>query len=135
MEFRASSGTRAAGPAGEIIAGLAERLFDRPIMDNRERGQYAEQLVLSALGPGWKSVGEGWHPWDIEGDVGGGRIRIQVRQSAIRQLWQRPKKLKPSFSTEIKDKPKYVERDHPGIVIEPRGRFCEIFVFAWQTAV
>jgi hypothetical protein len=101
-------------------------------MDNCERGQYAEQLVLTALGDGWKWVGAGWHPWDIESTSAAERVRIQVRQSAMRQLWKRPKHLKPSFETRTKPKPSYTERDHPGILIEKEGRFCEIFIFAWH---
>jgi hypothetical protein len=45
-----------------IIQALADRLYNQATMDNCERGQYAEQLVLSALGGGWKWVGAGWHP-------------------------------------------------------------------------
>lgn len=115
-----------------IIQALADRLYNRATMDNCERGHYAEQLVLSALGGDWKWVGAGWHPWDIEITSTAERVRIQVRQSAMRQLWKRPKNLKPSFATKAKSKPSYTEREHPGIVIENEGRFCEIFIFAWH---
>lgn len=115
-----------------IISSLAKRLYDRKIMDNRERGDYAEELVAEALGKQWKWVGIGWHPWDFEGNVDGKRIRIQVKQSAARQIWQRPKRFNPHFSIETKDKPSYVERDHLGILIEDAGRFCEIIIFAWH---
>lgn len=67
-------------------------------MDNRERGDYAEQLVLSALGPDWKWVGLGWKPWDLERNYGERRVRIQVKQSAMAQFWQRPEKLRPGFA-------------------------------------
>lgn len=115
-----------------IIDSLARRLYFRKVMDNRERGDYAEELVAQALGNQWEWVGIGWHPWDFEGKVKGKRIRIQVKQSAARQIWQRPDKHSTVFQTVIKKKPTYVEKDHPGIEIEDVGRFCEIFIFAWH---
>jgi len=118
-----------------IIASLAARLYDRKIMDNRERGDYAEQLVASQIGGSWKWVGIGWHPWDFETADGGERLRMQVRQSAAKQIWPRPEGYDPSeqrFATTIKPKPSFAEKHNPGLEIEEYGRFCEIYVFAWH---
>ncbi|MCX6781595.1 MAG: hypothetical protein NTW66_00505 [Candidatus Magasanikbacteria bacterium] len=116
----------------KIISGLADRLYNQPIMNNSDRGNYAEQLVASALGKLWKPVGSGWHLWDFEGRVREKRIRIQVKQSAARQLWTPKKKPSHAFSVEAKNRPDYILRDHPKEKIEGYGRFCEIYIFAWH---
>lgn len=113
----------------KIIGELAERLYNRPVMDNRERGDYAEQLVASAVDSSWWWVGIGWHPWDFESGMGPARVRMQVRQSAAKQVWRRPQNHQRLFSTRIRLKPNYVPRD---LVIEDVGRFCELYVFAWH---
>lgn len=120
-------------PESELLIGaLAKRLYDRPVMDNRERGAYAEQLVASALDRSWRWVGLGWHPWDFERGSGERRLRIQVKQSAAKQIWV-PRGVKTrSFSIPIRKKPSFFERDNPGEHIEEKGHFCEIFVFAWH---
>jgi hypothetical protein len=50
-------------------------------------------------------VGIGWHPWDFETGEGSSRLRMQVRQSAAKQIWKRPDKNVPFFATSIKPKP------------------------------
>jgi len=120
----------------EIKTKLVDRLYNRKVMDNRERGSFAEAMVWQALGiadPAWDWVAEGWHPWDFQKGKDTKRIRIQVRQSAAKQLWTPRRKVVPAFSTKIKNKPpSYFERDHKGELIEASGRFCEIFIFAWH---
>lgn len=116
----------------EQIFRLAKRLYDCPVMDNRERGDYAEQLVASKIEPSWRWVGIGWHPWDFETGEGSSRVRMQVRQSAAKQIWKRPEKRVPFFATTIKPKPSYVQRNNPTLTIEKHGRFCELYVFAWH---
>ena len=117
----------------DIIAILGKRLYDRPVMDNRDRGAYAEQLVGKALSREWRWVGLGWHPWDFQRGKGKTRLRIQIKQSASQQIWT-PRKLQTrTFMIPIRKKaPSYFERDNPGEHIESCGHFCELFVFAWH---
>ena len=119
----------------KIIKTLVNHLYNQKIMDNRERGSYAEAMVwqaLSVTNPAWEWVAAGWHPWDFQKVDGSKRIRIQLKQSAAKQLWTPSGKVVHAFSTQIKNKPSYFERDHPGEKIEERGRFCELFIFAWH---
>lgn len=120
---------------GEIIKELVDHLYNKKIIDNRERGSYAEAMVWQALvrtNSMWEWVAEGWHPWDFQKRSGSKRFRIQLKQSAAKQLWTPLRKPIHSFSTKIKNKPSYFERDHPGEQIEEQGRFCELFIFAWH---
>lgn len=116
----------------EIIRSLAERLYDQKVMDNRERGDYAEQLVDSKVCPPWKWVGMGWHPWDFERGEGADRVRMQVRQSAAKQIWKRPANHVAGFPTTIKPVSSYIRKNNPELLIEDQGRFCEMYVFAWH---
>ncbi|KKS23923.1 MAG: hypothetical protein UU82_C0016G0005 [Candidatus Nomurabacteria bacterium GW2011_GWC2_41_8] len=119
----------------EIIKRLIDHLYNQKIMDNRERGSYAEAMVWQALfitDPAWEWVAAGWHPWDFQKGNGIKRIRIQLKQSAAKQLWTPRGKVIHAFSTQIKNKPSYFERDHSKEPIEERGRFCELFIFAWH---
>jgi hypothetical protein len=114
---------------------LIEHLYNQKVMDNRERGSYAEAMVwqsLQATDTGWKWVAAGWHPWDFQKNLGEKRIRIQLKQSAVKQLWVPRSKPVYAFSTKIKNRPSYFLRDNPNEEIEERGRFCELFIFAWH---
>jgi len=114
---------------------LVEHLYNQKVMDNRERGSYAEAMVwqtLYATHSAWEWVAAGWHPWDFQKNRGVKRIRIQLKQSAAKQLWKPRSKPVYAFSTQIKNKPSYFLRDHPDEHIEEQGRFCELFIFAWH---
>lgn len=119
----------------EIIQNLVDHLYNQKIMDNRERGSYAEAMVwqsLTAVDHDWRWVAAGWNPWDFQKGKGAKRIRVQLKQSAALQLWHPSGKVVHTFPTKIKNKPSYFERDHPNEPIEEQGRFCEIFIFAWH---
>ncbi len=69
----------------EVLA----RRFAAGVMDNVYRGDYVECLVAQALGDGWELTwtdGWDWAAWDIEHHSG---VRIEVKQSAARQAWDR----------------------------------------------
>lgn len=85
-------------------------------------------MTLAALGPEWKHVGLGWHPWDLQRGQGAERIRLQVKQTAALQLWGKSVNRTLQFGWKS-NPPYYFERDNPGEAIEPEGWFCEGFVF------
>lgn len=106
---------------------LLSRIYSGPILNNSHRGDVVEMMVLDALGPDWKFVGLGWHPWDLQRGSGGTRVRIQVKQCALLQLWGTTKQPAFQFSWSSRP-PSYFERDNPGEAIEDEGYFCELFV-------
>lgn len=120
----------AAPPSREDIVTLVGRLmYQQRILNNTHRGNVVEAMVLAALGPDWKLVGLGWHPWDLERGSGSSRIRIQVKQWAALQLWTPKKPGRPKVTLGSKEKPPgYFSRDNPGVNIEPEGWFCDLFV-------
>ena len=62
-------------------------------------------MVALALGPEWKLPCEhrwDWAPWDIEHESG---ARIEVKQSAVRQTWDREEvaeRRNPSFNIALR---------------------------------
>ena len=66
---------------------LVERVYDRPLIGNVERGAYVEcliELALSELRPPWSLTGT-WASWDLEQAESG--ARIEIKQSAALQTW------------------------------------------------
>ena len=53
-----------------MITMVVDNMYSGPILNNAHRGDVAEMIVLSALGPGWRSVGLGWHPWICNEEAG-----------------------------------------------------------------
>lgn len=107
---------------------VAENMYTAPILNNAHRGDVVEMMVLAALGPEWKFVGLGWHPWDLQRGKGDSRTRIQVKQTAALQLWGQTRTPTLSFGWSSKP-PSYFKRDNPDEEIESEGWFCEVFVF------
>lgn len=112
----------------EIITMVVDNMYSDRILNNAHRGDVAEMIVLSALGPGWRSVGLGWHPWDLQRGSGSERVRIQVKQCAALQLWGKTKRLGLKFGWK-KKAPDYFAKYNPGEKIESEGWFCDLFVF------
>ena len=112
----------------EVIQNVADTLYSSSILNNSHRGDVVEMMVLAALGPEWRFVGLGWHPWDLQRGTGADRVRIQIKQSAALQLWGPT--VRPVLSLNWSDKPpSYFERDNPDETIESEGWFCDVFVF------
>lgn len=110
-----------------IIQMVAASIFTPRVLNNSHRGDVVEMMVLAALGPEWRFVGLGWHPWDLQRGTGASRIRIQVKQSAALQLWGATKRPSITFGWS-KKAPSYFARDNPGEEIELEGWFCDVFV-------
>ncbi len=70
-----------------VVERLFDRLYNRRIIDNVDRGVYLEyliELVLQELDPAWECM-PGWSMWDLAHKRS--RARIEVKQSAKRQTW------------------------------------------------
>ncbi len=106
---------------------LIKHVYSGPILNNSHRGDFVEMMALAALGPEWRFVSGGWHPWDLQRGSGSERVRIQVKQSAALQLWGETKKMMFSFPWSDKP-PAYFFRDNPNEKIEDCGWFCDLFV-------
>jgi len=68
----------------KIIRQIMSEFYDQPIMSNLARPHYIERLIALGLGGDWKLVSANWSGWDIENATG---VRIEVKQSAARQVW------------------------------------------------
>lgn len=66
---------------------ILDRIYAGPIINNSHRGDIVEMMVLDALGTDWKLVGLGWHPWDLQKGTRKSRVRIQVKNCALLQIW------------------------------------------------
>lgn len=106
---------------------IIQNLYSARILNNSHRGDLVEIMVLSALGPDWRHVGLGWNLWDLQRGNGPDRVRIQVKQSAARQLWGKTKEMTFRFPWSEKV-PNYFFRDNPEEAIESSGWFCDLFV-------
>ena len=121
-----------ADPSQTIIAKLVASCYDKPLINNVDRGRYVECMIALALGDGWPLTSEvwDWAPWDIEGPCG---ARIEIKQSAKLQTWSRgqgaPRPISPSFDIRVR-KAKWTKGgDHPSYV---PGRPADIYIFAWH---
>lgn len=114
-----------------ILAMLRDR-YDRPIMNNVDRGDYVECMIVTALGADWRLTwadGWDWAAWDCEHTRSG--IRLEVKQAAARQSWDGqslPSRRNTSY--DIKPRKGYWTR-HNKWVTSP-GRLAHIYVFAWH---
>jgi len=113
-----------------MICSSLNRLFRIPFsFDGGELSFYDDGISgFGSLGPAWKHVGLGWHPWDLQLGTGRDRLRLQVKQTAARQLWGLTKSHSLSFGWKS-HAPAEFDRYNPGETIESEGWFCEGFVF------
>ena len=116
----------------KIIDAIVSDEFDQRIMSNLTRPLYVERMVAFLLGDEWKYVGANWSGWDIE-NVNNG-IRIEVKQSAARQVWTGRPSLggRPTRgSFDIAPKGGYYTEDGKKYVKSP-GRPADLYIFAWH---
>jgi hypothetical protein len=115
----------------KILTQITHDLFDQAVMSNLARPLYVERLVAQLLGDDWTYVGGNWSGWDIQrSDL----TRIEVKQSAARQVWSsRPSRLgkrtKPIF--DIGERSCYYADDGTRFV-PTVGRPADIYIFAWH---
>ena len=100
-----------------IVANLIER-YDKPFIDNVDRGSYVECIIALALGPAWVLPGGVWNAYDLEHSESG--ARMEVKQSAG--------SAKPTFSIA----PKKVLMGLEWTELDPPRRVADIYVLAWH---
>ena len=100
-----------------IVANLIER-YDKPFIDNVDRGSYVECMIALALGPAWVLPGGVWNAYDLEHSESG--ARMEVKQSAG--------SANPSFSIALKKVLMGLEWTD----LNPPRRTADIYVFAWH---
>lgn len=118
----------------QIKKRMFKEVFDQPLMDNSMRGFWCEYMIAEALGESCKTVGEGWHAWDLE--IGNSedsfpkRIRIQVKNSARLQIWNtKSGKLSDcSYNLTFRKRPRYFDQDNPNTPCEEYGFMCDLFI-------
>ena len=109
------------------------RRYDQRIMNNVQRGDYVECMIATALGPDWRLTSEegwDWAAWDSEHTAS--ETRLEIKQSAARQSWDRgsdtPRR-NPGF--DIRPRKGYWPKDGGPWVTDP-GRPADVYVFAWH---
>ena len=107
--------------------------YDKKVMNNTHRADFAECLIKLALGEQWQLTwqqGWDWAPWDLESKS---RVRLEVKQAAARQSWDLARAKAPPRAPRFDIAPRSgffppdggKFKDHP-------GRHADIYVFAWH---
>lgn len=125
----------------KIRTRMMDGLFSQDLMDNTFRGIWCEYMVAEALGPECKTVGAGWHAWDLQ--IGENqqdypdRIRIQVKNSARLQPWNKPtlKETNCAFQLTWRKRPYYFQEYNKRVPCEPFGFLCDVYVLCWHNEV
>ena len=117
----------------QVVGNLSKRFYGKPLINNVYRGDYVEELILSALGEQWKPFGE-WGGWDLERDDG---IRLEVKQSAALQSWHAAAsagKTSPSSFDIAPRKGYYTDSTDAGVWrrVDSPVRSADIYIFAWH---
>ena len=120
--------------AAQVRERMFRDIFDQRLMDNSFRGIWCEYMVAEALGSACRTVGVGWHAWDLE--IGESRnafperIRIQLKNSARLQSWNAKSGTVSSceFHLKYRNRPYYFEQSNPGVPCEAFGFLCELYI-------
>lgn len=114
-----------------ITGRLMEDVFGSDLIDNHLRGLWAEYMVAEATGA--EVVGGGWHAWDLQfgGDHDPDRIRIQVKNSARTQTWNKRSRVLSEivWYPSARMRPEYIGPGKDIPCDEPYGFLCDVFVF------
>ena len=114
------------------IANLLMGPYDRRVMNNVHRAHFVECLIAVVLGEEWELTwqqGWDWAAWDLESQSG---IRLEVKQSALKQAWDRPSNTpRRAARFDIAPRQGYWTRDGSSWVDRP-GRPADVYVFAWH---
>jgi hypothetical protein len=113
----------------EIALRLAERLFDRPIIQNQYRSAFVEAMLEPVLaGSQWCYAGDGWSGWDFQRTDG---ARLEVKQSAAIQTWSEKRNIITKGAFDIASRTGYFSEGGSKWSATP-GRPADVYVFAWN---
>ena len=108
--------------AQEVVAAAGDFAFGRPLVQNNLRALLVEAMIDAVLPEGWTWESADWAGWDFRRADG---IRLEVKQSSVRQTWASRKPTPGLF--DIRARTGYFVGSE--FVAEP-GRNAEIYVFA-----
>ena len=114
-----------------ILAMLRDR-YDRPIMNNVDRGDYVECMIVTALGADWRLTWADkwvWAAWDCEHAPSG--TRLEVKQAAARQSWD-GEPLPPGRNASFDIAPRTGHWTRENEWVDSPGRQAHLYVFAWH---
>ena len=98
------------------------------LVDNRNRGIFAEWIVGQALGA--ISAGDVRHEWDAY-DLQYGHIKVEVKASGRDQSWKSDSRSKPRFDISPRTWSWVVETDEL-IEHDPPARIADVYVFCFH---
>ena len=107
--------------------------YNRPLMNNVDRGRYVQAMISFALEDAWHPTSEDWDwaPWDLENAYGS---RIEIKHSAALQPWSdnpgAPRPSPPRFDIAHRERG-YTKGGGLWPVYKP-GRPSDIYLFAWH---
>ncbi|GGE95222.1 hypothetical protein GCM10011404_30450 [Sphingomonas prati] len=93
-------------------------------MTNTLRGLIAEAIVATLLEPDWRWCSADYAAWDF--DRGDG-LRLEVKQSAVRQSWAQPKTMYRPATFDIAPRTGRYDGD---VWLAQERRWADIYVFA-----
>lgn len=118
---------RCTGPdTAAVVTKASDALFGQPLVTNVVRGHLVEAIVSLALEPDWKWCASDYASWDFENQEG---LRLEIKQSALRQTWAKPAHGKVRTSFDIKPR---AGRWEGTDFIKELGRSADIYVFAFH---
>ena len=120
-----------------VVKRLVEHVYDRPLINNVERGAFVEclvEIVMRSADPRWRLT-ETWDPWDIEHPVTG--ARLEIKQSSVLQSWPSPpsggRNATPSFGIPLRDNYWWTcPEDEYHTIPTKVQRYADVYVFAWH---
>lgn len=104
------------------------RILDTPIMTNTIRGYFVESLVEAALAPDWR-CNDIWDSWDLSHTAS--TLRMEVKQSAVRQVWDAPASARARTATPRFDIREREQMWKDGELTAALGR-AEIYLFGFH---
>ncbi|WP_316859920.1 hypothetical protein [uncultured Cohaesibacter sp.] len=113
----------------QVMEAASKASFEKPLINNVQRGIVAEAIVHLLLDDGWKWCSEDWSLWDFEHIDG---TKLEVKQSAARQSWHTKDTDRTKCEFDIAARKKEW-RDNRWV--SAPGRKANLYVFAYHPIV
>lgn len=110
-----------------ILTAVLSDLFDVRVMGNTVRAHYVEHMVGEMLGEDF-TLTKPWVGWDIDHTSG---FKIEVKQSAARQIWTLPESKPSKGIFDIAERTGYFA-DGGNAFVKKVGRSADLYIFAWH---